>query len=298
MDYDLMLMDRIAKIQAINKQYDLENNSYIAYSGGFDSDVLSALVDVALPNNKIPRVYANTGIEYKLVREHVKEKAIYDDRIVILNQTRNIKETLNTYGYPFKSKEYSQRLDEFNKGICKNTTDGFINGGLTANGKAKKTCTKKLLYQFEERGKYLFSKMCCDKLKKELMYNFSKSYNKHIVITGMRAEEGGSRRNIQCVSFKDGKITRFHPLLVVDNDFEKKFIQHYNIKVCDLYYPPYNFKRTGCKGCPFNIELAKDLAILKEKLPNEYKQCLILWKPVYKEYIRIGYRLKEDLYNE
>ena len=26
--------------------------------------------------------------------------------------------------------------------------------------------------------------------------------------------------------------------------------------------------------------------------PNEYKQCLHLWKPVYDEYIRIGFRLK------
>ena len=27
-------------------------------------------------------------------------------------------------------------------------------------------------------------------------------------------------------------------------------------------------------------------------LPNEYKQTISLWKPVYDEYIRIGYRLK------
>lgn len=43
MDYELMLMDRIAKIQAINDQYDLLNNSYIAFSGGKDSVVLSHL---------------------------------------------------------------------------------------------------------------------------------------------------------------------------------------------------------------------------------------------------------------
>jgi len=27
-------------------------------------------------------------------------------------------------------------------------------------------------------------------------------------------------------------------------------------------------------------------------MPNEYKQIIHLWKPVYDEYIRIGYRLK------
>ena len=30
---------------------------------------------------------------------------------------------------------------------------------------------------------------------------------------------------------------------------------------------------------------------MRKLLPNEYKQCLHLWKPVYDEYIRIGYRM-------
>ena len=73
-EYEFILTDRIAKIQAINEQYDLENNSYIAFSGGKDSVVLSHLIDIALPNNKIPRVYANTGIEYNDVVKFVKRE--------------------------------------------------------------------------------------------------------------------------------------------------------------------------------------------------------------------------------
>lgn len=30
---------------------------------------------------------------------------------------------------------------------------------------------------------------------------------------------------------------------------------------------------------------------MKELLPNEFKQCWIIWYKVYKEYMRIGYRL-------
>ena len=37
---------------------------------------------------------------------------------------------------------------------------------------------------------------------------------------------------------------------------------------------------------------------MKKLLPNEYKQCLLLWKPVYDEYIRLGYRLDKDFYNK
>ena len=64
-EYDFMLSDRIAKIQSMNDLYNLEQNAYISFSGGKDSTVLSKLIDEALPDNKIPRVYFNTGIEYK-----------------------------------------------------------------------------------------------------------------------------------------------------------------------------------------------------------------------------------------
>jgi hypothetical protein len=30
-------------------------------------------------------------------------------------------------------------------------------------------------------------------------------------------------------------------------------------------------------------------------MPEEEKQCEIIWKPVYDEYRRIGYRLKKDI---
>lgn len=36
---------------------------------------------------------------------------------------------------------------------------------------------------------------------------------------------------------------------------------------------------------------------MEEILPGEYKQCLHLWKPVYKEYVKLGFRLKEYPHN-
>lgn len=67
-----------------------------------------------------------------------------------------------------------------------------------------------------------------------------------------------------------------------------------NIKLCKLYYPPFNFERTGCKGCPFNLHLNKDLFVMKSLLPAEEKQCEDIWKPVYEEYRRLNYRLSPD----
>jgi len=73
-EHEFILLDRIAKIQAINNDYDLLNNAYISFSGGKDSVVLSKLIDLALPDNKIPRLYANTGIEYNLMVKYVRRE--------------------------------------------------------------------------------------------------------------------------------------------------------------------------------------------------------------------------------
>ena len=113
---EFMLQDRISKIKSINEQYDLENNAYISFSGGKDSTILHYLLDLALPGNKIPRLFLNTGIEYIYIFNFVKELAKKDDRIKILNAGKNIKETLKKVGYPFKSKEHSQKVYEYRKG--------------------------------------------------------------------------------------------------------------------------------------------------------------------------------------
>lgn len=65
------------------------------------------------------------------------------------------------------------------------------------------------------------------------------------------------------------------------------------VDICDIYKEPYNFPRTGCKGCPFAINLQEELDILEKYFPAERKQCELIWKPVYDEYRRIGYRLKK-----
>lgn len=113
-EYELMLEDRIAKIQAINEQYDLEHNGYISFSGGRDSTLLHKLIDIALPNNKIPRLFINTGVEYSSIRKFVVELAKTDDRIKIINSGVNLKNMLTKEGYPFKSKQHSHNWSIFN----------------------------------------------------------------------------------------------------------------------------------------------------------------------------------------
>ena len=50
---------------------------------------------MALPNNKIPRVFINTGIEYTAIVEFVKELAEKDDRFVIIQPKVPVKKMLD-----------------------------------------------------------------------------------------------------------------------------------------------------------------------------------------------------------
>lgn len=289
--FKFLLQDRIQKIKSIDNIYDLKNNAYISFSGGKDSTVLHYLIDIALPENQIPRVFLNTGIEYKYIVDFVRQMSNKDSRIKIINPKQNIKEVLEKYGYPFKSKEHSQKVALYqHSGMTKTVVD-YLGGG------DKKTflCPDRLKYQFSKNFLIKISDKCCLKIKKEVSEDFAKENNKPIAITGIRQNEGGLRKSMQgCTTFINNKLYKFHPLFPIEDNWINWFIKENKIELCKLYYPPYNFKRTGCKGCPFNTELEKQLYLMKFILPEEYKQCNLLWKPIYDEYKKIGYRLKKQ----
>lgn len=292
-ELELLEFDRLEVIKQTIQKYG-ENNFYLSFSGGKDSTILHYLLDKALPENKIPRVFINTGIEYNAIVEFVKEMAQKDDRFVILKPTKPIRETLEKYGYPFKSKEHSLRVEEFNKGSDSNYIYKYINGRTRDGKESKFHCPKNLLYQFEEKGKYNYSNKCCYKLKKETVHKWEKENKRSIVITGMRKEEGGNRARLGCIITKNGKVAKFHPLIVVSDEWEEWIIKKYNIQLCKLYSDPFNFKRTGCKGCPYSLTLQEQLDTMAIYMPQEKKQCELIWKPVYDEYRRLNYRLQKE----
>ena len=288
MDNELLLADRLGVIQTANRKYDLEHNAYLSFSGGKDSTLLHYLLDEALPNNRIPRVYLDTGIEYLAIREFVMSLAKDDDRFIIVKPTKPIKPTLEKYGYPFKSKEHSLKLSQFQKGLISPNIEKYMRFGDHF------ACPKSLSYQFSKDFALKVSDRCCYKMKKEPAHRWEKENHKSIAITGMRREEGGQRANIKgcIITDRKGKVKKFHPLLVVSDEWEEWYLKERGIRLCPLYYPPFNFKRSGCKGCPFNTSLQEDLSVMALYLPKEREQCEFIWKPVYEEYRRIGYRLE------
>ena len=291
MDNEFLLFDRIEKIKQIINQFG-EDKFYISFSGGKDSTVLHHLVDMAIPNNKIPRVFSNTGIEYNYIVKFVKELADNDERFEIITPKKNIKKTLEKVGYPFKSKEHSHAICIYqNNGKHTDYTYSYLNGIKKDGSRSYYKCPDKLKYQFTDENKIKISDKCCNELKKKPFKQWQKENNKSITMTGMRIEEGGQRTHLNCVVTKNNEIIKFHPLAVVSEDWENWFIDKYNIKLCELYYPPFDFVRTGCKRCPFALTLQEQLDKMEKLLPKEREQCEIIWKPVYEEYRRINYRL-------
>lgn len=291
MDNELLLFDRLEVIKTTIQTYG-EENFYISFSGGKDSTVVHHLVDMALPDNKIPRVFINTGIEYNEIVKFVKKMADNDERFVLIKPSKPIRETLEKYGYPFKSKEHSTKLHEWQLGHRETKS---IKKYLTKGASINFSCPDVLREQFTDTYSLKISQYCCIELKKRPDHKWERETNKTIKITGMMRAEGGQRVNIQCIVTNDkNKVTRFHPLAKVNQEWEKWFIQEHNIELCSLYYEPYNFDRTGCKGCPFALTLQEQLETMERYFPAERKQCEIIWKPVYDEYRRLGYRLKKD----
>lgn len=171
---DFLLQDRIAKIRAVNEKYNLEKNSYIAYSGGKDSSVLSHLIDMALPGNEIPRLYINTGIEYNLMVKHVHEQMKMDNRIIEKNPKIQIIPMLKEKGYPMKSKEHSQKVAIYQKSGLTKTVKDYI--GMNPEKDRRYWCTKKLRYQFTPEFTLKVSDKCCEELKKKPSEEFEKEY--------------------------------------------------------------------------------------------------------------------------
>ena len=286
---EFLLQDRLQKIRQIIGQYG-EDNFYLSFSGGKDSTVLSALLDMAIPGNKIPRVYANTGIELNMIRDFVFDMQKTDDRVVVIKPSVPIKPMLEKEGYPFKSKEHSLYVDVFQRNGWTKTSQRYL---YPTEEREHHRCPKILRYQFEKGTDLKISDKCCKRLKVDPMTNWGKENDKPYAIVGIMQAEGGRRNRAQCLAFQGKKLKTFQPLAPITKEWEDWFISEYNIKICDIYYPPYNFERTGCKGCPFAINIQQKLDTLEKYFPNERKQCEAIWKPVYDEYRRIGYRLRK-----
>ena len=154
---EFLLEDRLIKIKETYNQYKDNYEFILSFSGGRDSTVLHYLLDLALPNNNIKRIFIDTGIEFQAITSFVKKLQENDNRIIIIKPTKNIVDTLETYGYPFKSKRHSMILDTFHRSGKLRSVKRYI-GEHENPFTDSYACPQKLKIQFKDDFKPNFNK--------------------------------------------------------------------------------------------------------------------------------------------
>ena len=81
-----------------------EDGVYVSFSGGKDSTVLLTIAREMYPD--IKAVFVDTGLEYPEIREFVRTW----DNVEWLKPKLTFKQVIKKYGYPFISKEVSERV--------------------------------------------------------------------------------------------------------------------------------------------------------------------------------------------
>lgn len=100
-------------------EYD-EDGVYVSLSGGKDSTVLLHMVRSMYP--KVKAVFVDTGLEYPEIREFVKTF----DNVDWIRPKMNFKKVIQTYGYPFISKEVAECVYRAKKYLTKLISDGSL----------------------------------------------------------------------------------------------------------------------------------------------------------------------------
>ena len=81
-----------------------EDGVYVSFSGGKDSTVLLNIVREDYPN--VEAVFVDTGLEFPEIREFVRTY----DNVTWLKPKMSFRKVIETYGYPFISKEVAERV--------------------------------------------------------------------------------------------------------------------------------------------------------------------------------------------
>lgn len=264
-----------------------ENSLYVSFSGGKDSTILSTVIDKAVPNNKIPRLFVDTGLEYSKIKEFVEKKQKTDKRIEIIKPDITPEKAFETYGYPFKSKAFSDIMERASRlGFdCPSVAEVF-----RPDNREYYSCPDKLKYLKEDHS-IKISGACCQHLKIKPIKKWEEENGRKIPITGLTRAEGGQRKTTNVLTYKQQTLKKFNPLANADEGLLEYLVYFFSIELCELYGAPYNFKRTGCKGCPMNRHIQTDLNVMARFLPEERAECERIWATVYGHYRKNHYRL-------
>ena len=290
-DYYPILKDKYEDIEtfsAINHTFyrteeifSSHDSIMISVSGGSDSDCIVHLVCTYFPEvlDKIHFDFVNTGLEYQATKNHLAELEQKYNISISRVRGQSVVSVCKEYGFPILSKFKSHFLSLYIR--------GFPSGEKTIFEKhvfhsMDFTPNQKKLAVYLKENNYKISDLCCAKSKKAPLHKFQKEIAADLTVTGERKAEGGQRSFIHTSCFEQQKdIDKFMPLFWWEDDVKAEFKRVEKIRYSDCY-EKYGMRRTGCCGCPFNLNIQDDLQAMFEHEPQLFKACMTVFGESYR----------------
>ena len=277
--------------------YETKGKCYVSFSGGKDSTVLLALIKLCeevytIPPNAIPAVFSNTGIELGITYDFVKwVRENYYSNVQIIHPVKPFNWVMEHEGKPLKSKMKSKDLHQYHCGKRSELLLLLLLLGQCGTGKmsAKHRLGDKDMHMVHDDFPIKPSNKCCDWMKKKPFERYAKENGMLGNMQGVRLAEGGARESAANVRLRTGGklctwvkggIIQKAPIIDWTDDDVEEFIKQYNVPLSDAY-TKYGFKRTGCIGCPYALDVTANLEYLFYHEPNRYKASMHWLKDVY-----------------
>lgn len=149
----------------------------------------------------------------------------------------------------------------------------WCNTKQEANGHPSRFCIaqNRWLKEFMIQNPPTFnvSAICCKYAKKDVSKMYIKEHNIDLIVLGIRKAEGGIRSTAYktCWSINDANVDQFRPIFWYENSDKEYYEQHFDVTHSKCY-TEYDMVRTGCAGCPFNMNITEELDVIYEHEPR------------------------------
>lgn len=281
----------------IEEHFETHNNILVSVSGGSDSDCIVHLICTYFPEyvEKCRFVFVNTGLEYAATKRHLcdleKRYGITIDRI----RGKSVVTVIREYGVPILNKSRSEDIYYYLRGA--EWAINRIDGGAMQKEYAYTKNMVNMIHYAKENG-IKISNRCCLISKKRPLYKYMKKNCCDLNVTGERKAEGGQRaaKHKQCFEMHKNGQHKFMPVFWWSEMVKAAFKKVENIRYSDCY-EVYGMKRTGCCGCPFNLNIADDLQAMREYEPRLFTACMNVFGASYELTDRFNCRRKKCLHD-
>ncbi len=272
----------------------------ISVSGGSDSDCIVHLVCTYFPEylEKIHFVFVNTGLEYNATKRHLSQIEVKYGISIERIRGRSVVSVVKEFGIPVLSKLKSQRAEAYLRdapwGIRYVKPDPEFKSHFRHD--AIFTDNQIAMVDYCKENGIKISANCCNLSKKKPLKKWMKEFNCDLNVTGERKAEGGMRSLTHESCFEEHKdgMHKYMPLWWWSDDVKSTFKDAEGLRYSDCY-EIWGMRRTGCVGCPFNLNIADDLQAMYEYEPQLYKACMNVFGKSYELTDRFNCRRKKCL---